>query len=392
MSIELTGTNAAKIASALLTERRLAGSPSMGMVLTFVVVADEGDHYDALKAARAVSREHPSRIIGVIRRSARGPANLDAEVKIGDGGAGEQVLLRMSGELAHHPESVVLPLLLPDSPVVCWWPSKAPVDPKADPIGALAQRRITDAASIERGRTTAMMTQAHNYADGNTDLSWTRLTPWRALLAAALDQYPAKIKGGRVAAERSNPSADLLVAWLTHRLKVPIDRSTSRGPGITTVSLMTGGGEIQISRPDGLLAQFTIPNAPDRPVALKRRALAELLAEELRRLDPDDIYEQTVHTLCKIADKNGIRRTDAAKKGAEKAQVTPVVVGTDQTLVAGRATQHRRRARAEAEEKSSTPTGTAKKTAAKARATTSSRTRKRTAEKATTRRSAKKAR
>lgn len=393
MSIELTGTNAAKIASALLTERRLAGSPSMGMVLTFVVITDEGDHYDALKAARAVSREHPSRILGVIRRSARGAANLDAEVKIGDGGAGEQVLLRMSGELANHPESVVLPLLLPDSPVVCWWPNKPPTDPKADPIGALAQRRITDTASIERGRTTAMMTQAHNYADGNTDLSWTRLTPWRALLAAALDQYPAKIKGGRVSAEKSNPSADLLVAWLTNRLKVPIDRSTSRGPGITGVSLMTGGGEIQISRPDGLLAQFTIPNAPDRPVALKRRALAELLAEELRRLDPDDIYEQTVRTLCKIADKSGIRRTQAGKKRAEKPRVAPMVVGTDQTLAESRATQRQRRAEAERDEKSTTSAGSAgsaKKTAAKKRSATTSRTRKRSAKKSATARSTRK--
>ena len=125
MSIELTGTNASKIASALLAERRKAGSPAMGMVLTFVVVTDEGDHYDAMKAARAVSREHPSRVLGVIRRSARGAANLDAQIKIGEGGSGEQVLLRMSGELAKHPESVVLPLLLPDSPVVCWWPSRA---------------------------------------------------------------------------------------------------------------------------------------------------------------------------------------------------------------------------------------------------------------------------
>ena len=33
---------------------------------------------------------------------------------------------------------------------------------------------------------------------------------------------------------------------------------------------------------------------PDRAVALKRRETAELLAEELRRLDPDNIYEATV--------------------------------------------------------------------------------------------------
>lgn len=269
--------------------------------MTFVVVTDEGDHYDALKAARAVSREHPARILGVIRRGARGAANLDAEIKIGEGGAGEQVLLRMSGQLANHPESVVLPLLLPDSPVVIWWPGRAPEEPASDPLGKLAQRRVTDMATVTRGRAKAMLNQAKNYAPGNTDLSWTRLTPWRALLAAALDQYPAKVKDGDVAAERSNPSADLLTAWLTNRLGVPIERKISKGPGITHVRLGTGGGDIEISRPDGVLAEFTIPNAPNRPVALRRRETAELLAEELRRLDTDDIYQDTVQQLCLLA-------------------------------------------------------------------------------------------
>lgn len=315
MSIDLTATNASKIASALLLERRKAGSPSMGMVLTLIVITDEGDHYDALKAARAVSREHPSRILGVIRRPARGAANLDAEIRIGEGGSGETVLLRMSGELAKHPESVVLPLLLPDSPVVAWWPGKPPEDPATDPIGALAQRRITDTASVGRGRSHAILTQATHYAPGNTDLSWTRLTSWRALLAAALDQYPAKVTGGEVQAERVNPSADLLVAWLTQRLKVDIHRGVTKGPGITSVSLRTGGGDIAISRPDGALADFAIPNAPTRPVALKRREIPELLAEELRRLDPDDVYAQAAKSLCRLAGR-------AAESGAVGAAST----------------------------------------------------------------------
>jgi glucose-6-phosphate dehydrogenase assembly protein OpcA len=315
MSIELTSTNASTIASALLQERRKAGSPAMGMVLTLVVVTDEGSHYDAIRAAKAVSHEHPSRILGVIRRSARGAANLDAEVRIGDGGSGETVLLRMSGPLTKHSESVVLPLLLPDSPVVVWWPNKAPDDPATDPLGRLAKRRITDTASVDRGRAAAMLTQATNYSPGNSDLSWTRLTPWRALLAAALDQYPTKVKSGRVAAERINPSADLLAAWLSDRLKVKVDRVQSKGPGITTVSLTTSGGDIVITRPDGLLAEFSIPNAPTRPVALKRRELAELLAEELRRLDPDDVYAETVRALCRIND------TTASKaRGLESAR------------------------------------------------------------------------
>lgn len=299
MHIDLTETNASKISSALLHARRRAGSPSMGMVMTFIIVTDERDHYDALKVARSVAREHPCRIIAVIRRSARGAANLDAEVSVGEGGSGESVLLRLTGELADHADSVVLPLLLPDSPVVAWWPSKAPDDPAADPLGALAQRRITDTANT-RGRAAALLAQCQNYAPGNTDLSWTRLTSWRALLAAALDQYPARVEGGRVSAERSNASADLLVAWLSDRLGVTIERAVSKGPGITDVALHTGGGDIEISRPDGRLASFSIPNAANRPVALKRRDIAELLAEELRRLDPDDVYAATVANVCEL--------------------------------------------------------------------------------------------
>jgi glucose-6-phosphate dehydrogenase assembly protein OpcA len=325
VSVELSSTNASEIAAALLQERRKAGSPAMGMVLTLVVVATEEELHDAFRAAKAVSREHPARILCVVRRSGRGTPTLDADVRVGEGnGGGESVILRMSGELVHHGDSVVLPLLLPDSPVVVWWPGKPPDDVANDPLGRLAIRRITDAAAIERGRKAAMMRQAQLYQPGNTDLSWTRLTPWRALLAAALDQYPAKITGGSVAAERSNPSADLLVAWLCHRLGVDVERKNSKGPGLTSVRLTTGGGDIEISRPDGRLADFSIPNAPNRPVALKRREVPELLAEELRRLDPDDVYADTVQSLCLLAGVTAApRRKEAADPNATMPETSP---------------------------------------------------------------------
>jgi glucose-6-phosphate dehydrogenase assembly protein OpcA len=314
MSVELQSTNSSQVAAALLQERRRAGSPAMGMVLTLVVVVSEEDLYDAFKAARQVSREHPARILCVVRRGGRGAPNLEADVRVGEGnGGGESVILRMSGELVHHADSVVLPLLLPDSPVVVWWPGKPPDDVANDALGRLATRRITDAAAIDRGRRSAIVRQAQLYQPGNTDLSWTRLTPWRALLAAALDQYPAKVTGGSVAAERSNPSADLLVAWLCHRLDIDVERKASKGPGVTSVRLSTGGGDIEISRPDGRLAEFSIPNAPPRPVALKRRDVPELLAEELRRLDPDDVYADTVQSLCMLAGVEPVpRRAEAA--------------------------------------------------------------------------------
>ena len=42
---------------------------------------------------------------------------------------------------------------------------------------------------------------------------------------------------------------------------------------------------------------------PDRPVALKRRSIPELLAEELRRLDEDDTYAATARRLVKLGSK-----------------------------------------------------------------------------------------
>jgi glucose-6-phosphate dehydrogenase assembly protein OpcA len=325
VSVELKSTNASRIAAALLQERRKAGSPAMGMVLTFVVVVTEDELDHAFKCAKEVSREHPARILCAVRGNARGAPNLDAEVRVGEGeGSGESVVLRMSGELVKHADSVVLPLLLPDSPVVAWWPGKAPDDVANDSIGRLATRRITDAAAIKRGRESALIRQAQLYQPGNTDLAWTRLTPWRALLAAGLDQYPAHVTGGTVTAERANPSADLLVAWLCHRLDVDIARETSKGPGLTSVRLTTGGGDIEIARPDGRLADFSIPNSPTRPVALKRREMPELLAEELRRLDPDDVYADTVQSVCMLAGVSPApRRAEAADPNTVMPETSP---------------------------------------------------------------------
>jgi glucose-6-phosphate dehydrogenase assembly protein OpcA len=300
VSFDLTDTNSSEIAAGLLQQRLRAGSPTMGMVLTLIVVTDESGHYAALKAAAATAMEHPARILGVIRGSAKAETRLDAEIRIGQGSSGETVLLRMSGELIKHAESVLLPLLLPDSPVVAWWPAQAPDDPAGSPIGALAERRITDSAAAPRSKSTALRVQAEHYADGNTDLAWTRLTPWRALLAAALDQHPVKVRSARVTAERVSPSADLLAAWLKDRLGVPVERANSRGPGITSVHLEARDGTIGLDRPDGRVADFRVPGQPDRPVALKRREIAELLAEELRRLDADDVYAATLKTLLSM--------------------------------------------------------------------------------------------
>ncbi|WP_327391926.1 glucose-6-phosphate dehydrogenase assembly protein OpcA [Streptomyces sp. NBC_01186] len=302
MNIDLTDTTSSRINAELVKARRSLGSPATGMVLTLVIVTDEGNHYDALKAASGASREHPSRILVVVRRPGRSPRDraqhrLDAEVRVGtdarEAGSGETVILRLHGELASHSHSVVLPLLLPDAPVVVWWPENAPENPAEDALGKLAQRRITDAAATE-DPVGALSLRASTYAPGDTDLSWTRITPWRSMLAASLDQKHSTLHSAVIEGEEYNPSSELLALWLAERLRIPVERRISEGPGITAVRLETADGQICLDRANGALAELAVPGQPDRHVALQRRTTAELIAEELRRLDPDEAYAEAV--------------------------------------------------------------------------------------------------
>ncbi|MFE7761549.1 glucose-6-phosphate dehydrogenase assembly protein OpcA [Streptomyces sp. NPDC057438] len=295
MKTDLTDTTASKINKALVKARREIGTPAVGMVLTLVIVTDEENAYDALKSANDASREHPSRTIVVIKRVSRSPrdrtkSRLDAEVRVGaDAGTGDTVVLRLYGEVADHAQSVVLPLLLPDAPVVVWWPVNAPLDPARDPLGALGQRRVTDSYAAEKP-IEELRTRADNYEPGDTDLAWTRITPWRSMLAAALDQVDCEVISAEVQGEQYNPSVELLAMWLADRLHVHVRRGVSAGPGLNEVRMLTSTGPIRLYRPNGGLALLTLEDQPDRAVALKRRETSELLAEELRRLDPDDTY------------------------------------------------------------------------------------------------------
>ncbi|CAL9555535.1 hypothetical protein SUDANB6_04554 [Streptomyces sp. enrichment culture] len=323
MKMDLTDTTASKINKALVQGRRAIGTPAVGMVLTLVIVTDEENAYDALKAANDASREHPSRTLVVVKRVSRSPrdrttSRLDAEVRVGaDAGTGETVVLRLYGEVVGHADSVVLPLLLPDAPVVVWWPVDAPLNPADDPLGSLAQRRVTDSYAAE-DPIRELTARAGAYTPGDTDLAWTRITPWRSMLAAALDQVACEVRAVEVEGEEFNPSCELLAMWLADRLDVPVTRSRSDGPGLTAVRMETTCGPIVLDRADGTLANLSIQGQPDRAVALKRRETAELIAEELRRLDPDDTYAAAL--------RYGVDRLTAAPGPDPVASGEPVAV------------------------------------------------------------------
>lgn len=296
MIVDLPSTNSADVGKRLVSLREEHGAVTLGRVLTLVLIAEEEHSEEAIEAANRASHEHPCRIVAVLRGTSRGSPRLDAQIRVGgDAGASEVVVLRTFGPLTAHPASVVMPLLLPDAPVVAWWPNEAPAVPAEDPVGRLAQRRITDAAACKRPAA-ALRDRMDGYRPGDTDLAWTRLTLWRALLAAALDQPPfSEVTAARVVGGPENPSADLLAGWLAWALRCPVTRTKASGvEAMLSVKLDRPSGPLKIDRPDDEVATLSTPGRVDRRVALARRTQAECLAEELRRLDPDEIYGEVL--------------------------------------------------------------------------------------------------
>ncbi len=294
--IRLEDTSGGAVASAICAERHRQGSPTTGMVLTMLILTNEEYQAEATSAAVFAARAHPMRIVTVIPRPGEGTPVLDAEIAVGgDDGPGEVAVLRLRGELAEHASSVVIPLLLSDTPVVAFWPCDAPDIPAEDAIGLHAQRRITDSATgvhpleglRQRGR---------GYRPGDTDLAWSRLTPWRSILAAAFDQPVGAVSGGTITAGRDNPSAALLSIWLQGSLNTTVGIEWADSPGIQSVRIFTESGEIAITRPDGETATLSRSGVPDAVIALPRRDLATLLNEDLRRLDPDEVYGWVIRT------------------------------------------------------------------------------------------------
>ena len=295
--IRLEETSGGAVAAAINAERRRIGSPATGMVLTLLILADEETQADATDAAVATAHQHPMRIITLIPRPDARHTQLDAEIRVGgDDGPGEVAILRLRGELSHFPNSVAVPLLLPDTPVVAYWPGESPAVPAESLIGRHAQRRITDASSFPDPYD-ALRTRKSGYTPGDTDLAWARCTQWRSVVAAIFDAPMANVRHIRVQGERNNPSIILMGAWLSQCLSSSVESIWDDSIAISAVEFEMDDGLLSITRVDQKTAKIQQPGLPDQLVSLPRRSTSALLAEELRRLDPDDMYGRVISKL-----------------------------------------------------------------------------------------------
>lgn len=300
--IGLWDTTGSEVVKALSAERRSAGGVTSGLALTLVTIVDEKRVVEAEAAATIAAAAHPCRLLIVVRSEVtREVDRLDAEIVVGGRlGPCEAVVMRMYGRLALHAESVVIPLLAPDVPVVTWWHGEPPDLIAHDFLGVVADRRITDSAQAA-DPVAALRQRAVDYAPGDTDLAWTRITPWRTLVAGAFDTVEAAVTGATVVAPQRDPTAALMRGWLAARLGItPRAEVTEQAPRLRTVELTCRNGDtLRLTRENGS-AVFSRTGQNERHLPLVRRPLGDELAEELRRLDPDHIYGEALGAMAGV--------------------------------------------------------------------------------------------
>lgn len=312
MITTLTATTTDGIVSRLLAEEGLAGGSH---VLTLLIDTDRWGLEEALAAAHGASRDHPCRIVAVVRpdegdeaaagaRSHDGhvapelPGHLDAEIRVGhDAGAGETLVLLPWGEAAEHTDTLVVPFLLPDVPVVAWWPTEPPECPSRSPLGRLASTRITNTPALAHP-VTALEALAPSFTRGDIDLAWTRITLWRAMVASILDPIlrEGSVGGLVIAGEPENASMALMIQWLALRTGAVVERVDVPGfSGISSITVTTPAGEVVIARTDQERVTITRPGggAPQL-VTMPRREPITTMNEELRRLTPDLVFEEVL--------------------------------------------------------------------------------------------------
>ncbi len=313
MIIDLPNTRTREISAKIDELHEERGESATGRVLTLLIRTDDAELENSLEVANAASREHPCRVIAIVpnthatiasnAKNAEGEnaakeSNLDAQVRFGaDAGAGEVIVLRPRNGLVDHLDTLVIPLLVPDAPVVAWWPTNPPSNPSKDLLGAMASSRITDAmrssnpeATIERLR--------RNWSAQDVDLSWTRLTVWRAMLASMVDQPPhIPIVRARVTAPSDFLPADLLRAWLRLKLNMPVDFEVDENAAAVTGVYLTrqDGGVLSLERPHEDQSIISVPGQTPQPISVPVRTLEDCLTEELRRMDPDEVYADVIN-------------------------------------------------------------------------------------------------
>jgi glucose-6-phosphate dehydrogenase assembly protein OpcA len=225
-----------------------------------------------------LAERHPARTILLVpvpgrRTEVEAHATVE-DFEIGDGREvlSEVIELRLSGDAARHPASIVLPLLISDLPAFCRW--RGQPDWHGQALADLVD--VCDRLVVDSSEWPAIPAGYANLARlfervGVSDLAWRRGLPWRVALAG---RWPGIRKAERLTVEGPRADALLLAAWLRSRLRRDVALTRRSAEAMTAVRL---DGE-PVEPP----ARSGTPTGSD------------LLSAELDTLSRDPVFEAAV--------------------------------------------------------------------------------------------------
>lgn len=330
-------------------------------LLLYVESEDAGREVSGLLGG--VTPRHPCRAVVMVAQPEAAPPGLTAWISgqchLPISGEKqlccEQVTVVARGEAVRDLDNVVVPLIVPGLPVVVWWRAGRFVPPEYfGNILRLANRVLVDSARFSAPDVDllALAAQVQQLAGEATfaDLNWSRMTPWRELVAQCFDgaesrAYLERLSQVQIEYEQESPrvsaqagQALLLTGWLASRLKWQPERTRGEQGGegrsfffkspqgpvevrqIARAFAGSGKGvcfSLVMKAAGDPAATFTFERGPDGRMAVLRREIEDrppvegasrlevldevgLVNEEMKFAGRDRIYEEALNMVARM--------------------------------------------------------------------------------------------
>lgn len=339
--------------------------PVMRVCVLNLMVYTPGEHAagEVSQIMAEVTTQHPSRIFVIRPTSGESGSPLSAWVTalchLSAGGhkqvCCEQIMITAEDDAVYRLPSLVRSLLVPDLPVVLWWRAVPSFESRLfAELAKASDRVIIDSAMVqdsEQGlaELAALINEREQWT-AFSDLSWSRLTPWRVAVAGFFDTPDWRAYLGRLNRveidstlgrddRRAIPSqALLLVCWLASRLRwrsaskarwsgdhsYQLELASENRP--IEIQIRTSGsakgtpgevGSLRLVAEGETSAQFVVSRSEDdlylqsdvqlagtklaaKVFPLSDRHEAQLISKELEILDRDAMFEQALAFFASI--------------------------------------------------------------------------------------------
>ena len=310
--------------AALWTQQGQQGDAGVlrACTMTLLVIAEAADDAAALgETVAALMPEHPARAI-LIRLRGEGERALSQRVyqqcwkPFGQRQqiCCEQIEITASDAALADLPSVILPLAVPDLPVILWCQSARLVRrPEFGEIAGMATKVVIDSAAAGDS-TDAIVCMADGVRSGGilADLAWTRLTRWRETLARVFENRDTLARLSEVDSVqvRFGPgyetAAWYLAAWAANALASVgqvvsplVTQVIARQDESLRLELSGGTFRVELSRQEDRLV--TVVNEQSNCTNLPRPADYHLMREELGIVRRDAVFERTLASAARLA-------------------------------------------------------------------------------------------